>query len=251
MADISKPDYTYLWSSGGIKVSPSNSKIQTGWTAEVPPYQWENWSQYRQDQAIAHILQHGLSVWDNTTEYQAGRSYVQGSDGIIYKALTTNTNTNPVTDGGVNWVTDIVPSATTTSKGIVELATSTEVLQGVDAVRAVTPASILTGLLGACNLSSSGYTTLPINESGVRKNLIIQWGQTPATDVTGLATQNLPVTFPTAHFQAVCVFTNAARLGVSVQTASLTTTQIQVFATTSSTGAALSGAFIKWIAVGT
>lgn len=104
MSEISKPDYTYLWSSGGSIVAPSNVKIQTGWTSEVPPFQWENWSQNRQDQAIAHILQHGISVWDSSTEYQAGKSYVQGSDGTIYKAVTTNTNQNPVTDTSfTNW----------------------------------------------------------------------------------------------------------------------------------------------------
>lgn len=104
MAEISKPDYTYLWSSGGAIVAPSNVKIQTGWTAEVPPFQWENWSQNRQDQAIAHVLQHGVSVWDAVTEYQAGKSYVTGSDGKIYVALTTNTNQNPTTDTlETNW----------------------------------------------------------------------------------------------------------------------------------------------------
>lgn len=98
MPEINKPDYTYLWSSGGAIVAPSNVKVQTGWTAEVPPFQWENWSQNRQDQAIAHILQHGISVWDVVTEYQAGKSYVQGSDGLLYKAIQTHTGQNPVTD---------------------------------------------------------------------------------------------------------------------------------------------------------
>lgn len=99
MADIPKPNFSNaLWASGGAIVAPSNVKVATGWTAEVPPFQWENWSQNRQDQGIAHILQHGLSVWDTLTEYQANKSYVQGSDGLIYKAVQTNTNQNPVTD---------------------------------------------------------------------------------------------------------------------------------------------------------
>lgn len=98
MPEITKPDFTYLWSSGGSKIAPSDAKIQTGWTAEVPPFQWENWAQNRQDQAIAHVLQHGISVWDATTDYQIGKSYVQGSDGLIYVAVQTNTNQNPVTD---------------------------------------------------------------------------------------------------------------------------------------------------------
>lgn len=102
MPAISKPDYTYIWSSGGAIVSPSNVKIQTGWTAEVPPFQWENWAQNRQDMAIAHINQHGIAVWDAQTEYQYGltgpKSLVMGSDGAIYRAKQVNTNQNPTTD---------------------------------------------------------------------------------------------------------------------------------------------------------
>lgn len=99
MADIPKPNFSNaLWASGGAIVAPSNVKIQTGWTAEVPPFQWENWSQNRQDQGIAHILQHGIAVWDTLTEYQANTSYAQGSDGIAYRAKQTHSNQNPVTD---------------------------------------------------------------------------------------------------------------------------------------------------------
>ena len=99
MAEITKPNFNNaLWASGGAIVAPSDVKIATGWTAEVPPYQWENYSQNRQDQGIAHILQHGISVWDAVTEYQANKSYVQGSDGALYVAIQTHTSQNPVTD---------------------------------------------------------------------------------------------------------------------------------------------------------
>lgn len=99
MAEILKPDFSNgLWSSGGANVAPSSVKIQTGWTSEVPPFQWENYLQNRQDQAIAHILQHGISQWDALTEYQANKSYVQGSDGKIYRSIQTNTGQNPVSD---------------------------------------------------------------------------------------------------------------------------------------------------------
>jgi hypothetical protein len=104
MALINKPDYSEIWASGGSIVEPSDVKKQTGWTAEVPPYQWENWIQNRQDQMLAHINQHGIAVWDAETEYQSGKSYVQGSNGLIYVALQTHTNQNPVTDvSNVYW----------------------------------------------------------------------------------------------------------------------------------------------------
>lgn len=108
MADIPKPNFSNaLWASGGAIVAPSNVKVQTGWTAEVPPFQWENWSQNRQDQGIAHILQHGIAVWDALTEYQGTKSYTQGSNGKIYVAVQTNTNQNPTTDTNEVYWADI------------------------------------------------------------------------------------------------------------------------------------------------
>lgn len=101
-AEISKPDFSYQWSSGGSIVAPSNVKIQTGWTAEVPPFQWENYLQNRQDNAILHLFQKGISEWDAASNYyftaSGVRSYVQGSDGIVYVAVQDSIGQNPTTD---------------------------------------------------------------------------------------------------------------------------------------------------------
>lgn len=104
MATIIKPDVNTIWASGGAIVEPSDTKKQTGWTAEVPPHQWENWIQNRQDQFIAHVNQRGIPEWDGLTEYEAaGRSYVQGSDGVVYKSVAASGPStvaqNPTTDG--------------------------------------------------------------------------------------------------------------------------------------------------------
>ena len=53
MALITKPDMEFIWASGGAIVEPSDVKKQTGWTPEVPPHQWENWIQNRQDNYLA------------------------------------------------------------------------------------------------------------------------------------------------------------------------------------------------------
>lgn len=100
MANINKPNMTNLWASAGAIIAPSDSKVQQGWTAEIPPHQWENYVQNRQDNAIAYLFQHGLVQWDALTEYQAGTSFVQNA-GLIWKALTTNTNITPVE--GSDW----------------------------------------------------------------------------------------------------------------------------------------------------
>lgn len=99
MAEINKPsDINKIWADGGDKVSPSDVKIDTGWEVEVPPRQFFNWLDNKQDQFNAHVNQHGIAVWDASTEYQASKSYVQGNDGLIYVAVQTHSNQNPTTD---------------------------------------------------------------------------------------------------------------------------------------------------------
>ncbi len=104
MALITKPDFTYVWASGGAVVAPNDSKKQLGWVAEAPPFQYDNWLQNRQDQMLAHINQRGIPAWDALTNYEAGSlSYVQGSDGKIYKSVAasgpSSVVSNPTTDG--------------------------------------------------------------------------------------------------------------------------------------------------------
>lgn len=102
MAQFLKPTtINSVWGVVGERIKPSDEKIQQGWIVEIPPVQYENWIQNRQDQAIAHFNQHGIAVWDNYTAYIGGKSYVQGSDGVIYKAIVDNINKNPVSESGV------------------------------------------------------------------------------------------------------------------------------------------------------
>lgn len=125
MAEVLKPvDINKIWSASGDILAPSDTKISQGWAVEIPPRQYFNYIDNKQDRGIAHINQHGIAVWDNVTEYQAGKSYTQGSDGNIYKALQTNTNQNPistlgywskyVTSGSLIGVTTITSSSTFT-----------------------------------------------------------------------------------------------------------------------------------------
>ena len=96
MPQITKPtDVSTIWCSSGDLVKPTDTKIQTGWEIEIPPRQWFNWLDNRQDTFNAHVNQHGVAVWDAVTEYQADKSYTQGVDGIVYKCLQTHTNISP------------------------------------------------------------------------------------------------------------------------------------------------------------
>ena len=97
MAQILKPtNLSLTWASGGDVLNPGDTKYANGWQVEIPPRQWFNYLDNRQDTALAHINQHGIAVWDSATEYQysvgGAKSLVMGSNGTIYRALTVNTN---------------------------------------------------------------------------------------------------------------------------------------------------------------
>ncbi|MGL5013010.1 MAG: gp53-like domain-containing protein [Bacteroidales bacterium] len=106
MAQILKPvNLSLTWASGGDVLNPGDTKYATGWQVEIPPRQWFNYLDNRQDTALAHINQHGVVVWDELTEYQAGKSYVQGiTTGAVYRCKQTHTNQDPELDvGEVYW----------------------------------------------------------------------------------------------------------------------------------------------------
>jgi hypothetical protein len=96
MSSMVKPaGVNTIWGATGVCTDPGSAKSSTGWVVELPPYQTQNWIDNKQDSFIAHVNQYGIAVWDNVTQYQGGKSYSQGSDGNIYKAILTNTNTDP------------------------------------------------------------------------------------------------------------------------------------------------------------
>ena len=102
---FTKPQFNSVWAATGTRLAPDNAKISQGWIVEIPPHEYENWSQNRQDALLAHINQVGIPMWDSTVEYQASKSYVQGTTtGVVYRALTTHTNINPESDIQNNWM---------------------------------------------------------------------------------------------------------------------------------------------------
>jgi len=104
-----KPDLTRVWAvdapSGNI-IDPSATtpdKFSDGWTAEVPPFEHFNFIQKFQTQGLAHINEQGIAVWDSVTTYPIG-GLAKGSDGNVYKSLLSQSDNDPVSDGGTNWV---------------------------------------------------------------------------------------------------------------------------------------------------
>lgn len=116
MAEILKPNsLNSIWAVAGDRIKPDESKIQQGWLVEIPMRQYENWLTNRQDQAIAHFNQRGVAQWDQNTEYIGGKSYAQGSDGVVYKAVVDSQGVDPAT-GDTNWTIAFVSADSAASR---------------------------------------------------------------------------------------------------------------------------------------
>lgn len=168
-AEISKPDFSYQWASGGAIVAPSDVKVQTGWTAEVPPFQWENYLQNRQDNAILHLFQKGISEWDALSNYyfttSGTRSYVQGSNGLIYVALQDSVGQNPVSDlTQVYWKPAFIDTNSFAGSGPI-------VGEFLGIKTNVTAASATTSFTIESAVTGSAINSFPYKLTGLTKNI--------------------------------------------------------------------------------
>lgn len=94
MADLNRPNYGSAWATTGEKVAPDAGKFSLGWVQEMMPYQYENYLQARQDEAILYLLQKGIPEYSSTQEYTANKSMVL-YNGVVYLATQTVTNVLP------------------------------------------------------------------------------------------------------------------------------------------------------------
>ena len=238
MAEINLPDMSLLWSSAGDILQPTDSKIQQGWSAEVPPRQWYNWLDNRQDEAIAHIAQHGIAVWSSTLEYQAGKSYVQGSDGIVYKALTTNTNINPVGGAVGNW-----QSAFLAADQAVQVATAAQSRAFTANNVYISPLQLANAFTGTnSSLGGNGWQKLP-------SNLLIQWGVTGQISSSG---GDVSFNFPQAYntIYQVFLFPGVSTSASLVATNGNFTNTGFTFSVWNSSGARTANNAVRYLAIG-
>jgi hypothetical protein len=100
-------------------------------------------------------------------------------------------------------------------------------------------------------LLANGYVTIPVLVAGVKRNLIIQWGNTGASSSGGPVTIPLPITFPTQTF-AVCLggTTVGSSVFPTIDNTGLTTSSFPYSTWNSTTGARAGGLGSTYIAVG-
>jgi hypothetical protein len=165
-------------------------------------------------------------------------SYARGvivmwTDNKLYQSQVAANTTDP--SNTTNWKevtgTFSVPDASTTVKGIIEIATPAEAIAGTDTDRAVTSQ----GLAAFKNLATNGYMIFP-------GGLIIQWG---FINVPAQATITFPVAFTTACYSVTGSCANeAASANRDVGFDTPSTTQVRAVIDNGTTHD------IRWIAIG-
>jgi len=198
MPAITKPtDLNKIWAQSGDVLAPSDSKISQGWAVEIPPRQYFNYIDNKQDQAIAHFNQAGIAIWDSFTEYQANASYCQGNNGIIYKCQITNTNVNPVGDNSGTWKVAFVDSAAAPIP-----STSAQSQAFTNNTAYITPLQLAQAFMGTNqSLASNGYQKLP-------NGVLIQWGNSSPTSLSSSVI--FPISFPNQVFRILTQDSNPA-----------------------------------------
>lgn len=175
---------------------------------------------YDTDYHLAYIYENGMQVYNSLTTYYEDNLVREDSTGKIWKSLIDNNVGNALVEGA-NWTllgdlanipASPIVDASTTAKGIIEIATDAEVAAGTDTARSIVP-SALAALFGASVMSTVSDLHIPVKIGGSIVNAIMKTGITsniPSATPTAVL---FPAAFPTALFFAVAigtVYTGAA-----------------------------------------
>lgn len=169
-----------IWAAGGTIEAPDNTKINVGWLlGEKPPHEYMNWWQNLVTQKVNHILEQGVPEWDSTISY-AVDAYVKRV-GILYKALSANTNSQPpssdwkrITEDAAALSTGVLPNGRLngTYTGIVALTVTGAVTAGSFAgngasITALNATQLTSGIVpnGRLNGTYTGIVALTVTGS--------------------------------------------------------------------------------------
>lgn len=98
-----KPDMRRAWANAGAVAAPSTAKIDSGWIAEKPPYQNENWIQNRADQWIQSTEERGTPEWDINIIYPYHSTVFYGNETWVSRQAS-NIGNAPFSGSGW-WIT--------------------------------------------------------------------------------------------------------------------------------------------------
>lgn len=224
-----------------------NADYFRGWFAGLdpvngfPPMEYFNGQIFTTSQLISYFFQMGTPEW-NINQFYPKNARSIDSAGIEWKALQDNTGQAQVE--GAYWTdvtTVIIPDASTTVKGIVELATGAEAAAGTDTERAIVPSTLRSGLNAIGSAPIYGARTWGnVNGTGV-VSIRASGNVSSITDNgTGNYTINLIVAMPDADYTVAPSANNTYGLALNEDSAisvtNYTTTSFDIRALNSSVG---------------
>ena len=123
-----------------------------GWTSTystsggaLPKREHFNWLFLVLGALGVEINEHGILEWSGTPAY-GHPAVVFGSDDALYISVQDSTNEDPTTDTSDTYWRLLLPDASATVKGLVELATAAQAATGTSSTLAVTPAGLASAL---------------------------------------------------------------------------------------------------------
>ena len=168
---------TATWASGGDVEMPSGDGITftVGWPAAfsqaggpTPKREHFNWLLRAISAFIVEVNAHGgILAWNAGLAYDHP-AIVMGSNDVVYRSKQDSTGVDPTSDNDESHWEPFgqAPDATTSARGLVELATETEAAAGTRTDRAVTPAGLArrtpnagTGARGLVELATNAEAT--------------------------------------------------------------------------------------------
>lgn len=217
--------------------------ILRGWgltfeqTEGKPPMEWMNAILKRQDEAIRYLLQRGIAEWSETEDYPVG-AYVQHGD-VSYKALQANSQVEPGTSA-LTW-SDVAPKASTTTKGLIRIATTVLAQALTDDETALTPKKLADAFGGAASsLDDTGCERMPSGR-------IMQWGSVVVASNAASGTALFPLTFPLKCFHAISARANFAGANIAdISATSVSAADITIYPQ----GTSATARTFRYIAVG-
>lgn len=286
MAFNTKPSgMNIVWASAGDILNPGDTKYQTGWGVEIPPRQWENYSQNKQDAYMAHANQLGIVDWDAETEYQADKSYVQGTtNGTVYRCILTHTNQDPELDvTNTYWIiafasagdfytktetdglylaktqnlADLTNTATARTNLSVysqsetytkaEVDTKTTIASTAQSQAFTSNTTLITPLRLADAFKGANQSLVGNGYQKLPNGLILQWGSVSGTNND--VVQNFPIPFPTSLFSISTASVASSKSAQAVvQIYAPTTTGFNQYREDTAGGSSNLG--FRWIAIG-
>ncbi len=171
---------------------PADALIDRGWAggaAEDPPEaKWENWWHNRVDEALAELESKGALQWFADVPYSVAAT--SHDDGQNWIAVLPSEGIKPGSAEDVGHWARIGANATETLRGVIRIATQSEVDDGALDDVAVTPKKLRWGFSASWGVNN--YIVFPTWLGG----LVIQFGSFTVTALIQAVT--FPIGFPTA-----------------------------------------------------